>query len=276
MNRLFVVLPLLMVLFPSNDVANAQNITMERLYGQGVHAYHAGQLQQAMTLLSDAINQGTRDPRVYYFRGLVLAGLGESGAASGDFQMGAQLEATSAGRYYAVGRSLERVQGPLRMQIEDARREAKLMAQLQQQTAAAGAPGAPAAQSYPFIPSTRALDRNTQMNFPDVTGIENPGTPVFGDQLGKAPEPVSPDAIPQPMDAFDTDEKPNVEPQTDPFGDPVPPAEAPAEEPMQEGADPFGDQPPAEDEPAPAPAPEQGGEGSGGPPDDPFDDDGDG
>ncbi|MGI9518885.1 MAG: hypothetical protein ACR2NP_17655 [Pirellulaceae bacterium] len=289
MNRLLLAASLIMALFMSADVTSGQTVTMDRLYGQGVHAYHAGQLQQSMTLFSEAINQGSRDPRVYYFRGLVLAAFGDTGAASGDFQMGARFEATSAGRYYAVGRSLERVQGPLRMQIEEARRDAKLFAQLQQQAGAPGAPGSPAqAQTLPFIPSTPALDRSTQMNFPDVTGIENPGTPFSGDPPVNTPQPAVPQpAEPQPeaapMDAFDSDEKADVEPKSDPFGDPVPAAEETpdANDPTApEGPDdPFGDTKPAENETPPAPAPEGGGEGSegsGGPPDDPFGDDDDG
>ncbi len=275
MNRLLYAGMLMLALLIPADSTNAQTETLDRLYGQGVHAYHAGNLQQAMSLLSEAIGAGSRDPRVYYFRGLVLAGLGDSAAAAGDFHVGAEIEASPAGRFVAVGRSLERVQGPLRLQIEDARREARLMARLQQQAMAPGSP----AQTLPVIPSAPVTNPTaSQMNLPDVTGIENPGTPFTGSHTLKADAiPVPP--VPPPMDAFGSDEKPNAQPEGDPFGSETPqPAAAPdaGEQPMEE--DPFGDPKPQGDDPDPfddsgnEPSGDKGGDNS--PPDDPFGDDG--
>ena len=50
--------------------ARAQDGVLSQLYGNGVHAYFAGDFVKAHDLLSSAIAGGSRDPRCYYFRGL--------------------------------------------------------------------------------------------------------------------------------------------------------------------------------------------------------------
>ena len=48
--------------------ASAQNQTaiLAETYGQGVHAYNSGRLSDALNFFSLAIDNGSRDPRVYY------------------------------------------------------------------------------------------------------------------------------------------------------------------------------------------------------------------
>ena len=95
-----------------------------RLYGQGVHAYFAGNSSQAEACLSSALELNTDDPRYYYFRGLALLRMGRGEEARGDMILAAQLEARHPGRF-AVGAALERVQGADRLLLERFRSEAR-------------------------------------------------------------------------------------------------------------------------------------------------------
>lgn len=105
--------------------SQAQDDVLVQLYGQGVHDYFAGRQFEAQKSLNAAINAGSRDPRVYYFRGLVNQRLGYEGAAEGDFKMAADLEART-GVSEAVNRALTRIQGQDRMEVEKHRTEARL------------------------------------------------------------------------------------------------------------------------------------------------------
>ena len=117
------------VLIPA-ALVNAQSVAnSEAQLSRGVHAYFNGQFDQAKSLFGNTIEKGTNDPRFYYYRGLTLAAQGDTQAAEIDFQQGAMLEAAPQNQNYNVGRSLERIQGPLRLKIEEARRNAKFLAQ---------------------------------------------------------------------------------------------------------------------------------------------------
>lgn len=98
---------------------------LDDLYGQGVHAYFDGDLQGAVTWLSEAIDQGTRDPRAYYFRGVAQLRLGDAAAAADDFRIGATIENDGSDQYFPIASSLSRIQGEARMQIEHARQAAR-------------------------------------------------------------------------------------------------------------------------------------------------------
>ena len=103
-----------------------QDQLLADLYGRGVHAYFDGQLEVSHKLLSEAIEQKTQDPRVYYFRGVVLTRLGRAEQATKDFDTGATLEAKDLQKVYPVNRSLQRVQGKVRLTLETHRKEARL------------------------------------------------------------------------------------------------------------------------------------------------------
>ena len=103
----------------------AQDTLLDELYGRGVHAYYAHDYQDAFMALSEAVASGSKDPRVYYFRALSESKLGRPDEATDDFKKGAELEVSSSG-VYSVGRSLERVQGPDRLELEKHRRYARL------------------------------------------------------------------------------------------------------------------------------------------------------
>ena len=110
--------------------ARAQDSLLRELYGQGVHAYFSSDYQRAHELLTMAIDQGTTDPRCYYFRGLAYNKLGRPDEATADFEQGAKLEAAGAAIQVDVGRSLQRVQGETRLELEQTRYTAKLAARI--------------------------------------------------------------------------------------------------------------------------------------------------
>lgn len=106
----------------------AQDAVLGQLYGNGVHAYFAGDFVKAHDQLTAAVTAGSRDPRVYYYRGLAFLKLGRQEEAVEDFKQGAALESKDLNRSFNVARSLERVQGSARQQLETYRVEARLAA----------------------------------------------------------------------------------------------------------------------------------------------------
>ena len=109
------------------STCSAQDVLSE-LYGRGVHAYFAGDTTTSLEFFNDADIAGSSDPRVFYFRGLVKASMGMTDEAAADYDKGASLEVSSK-RAVEVGKALARVQGANRVQIENSRRNARLMAQ---------------------------------------------------------------------------------------------------------------------------------------------------
>ncbi|MGW8256681.1 MAG: hypothetical protein ACWGMZ_04265 [Thermoguttaceae bacterium] len=108
--------------------ASAQEAVLGQLYGSGVEAYFSGNYIYAYNRLTAAIKAGSRDPRVYYFRGLAYVKLGRKQDAKLDFQKGANLEIKDVNQFYGVPRSLERVQGSVRQLLESYRVRARMIA----------------------------------------------------------------------------------------------------------------------------------------------------
>jgi len=104
----------------------AQDAILGQKYGQGVHAYFAGDYQQAFEQLTSAIAGGSKDPRAFYFRGLTYLQYGQSQEAQQDFQKGADLESRDINKFYNVSKALERVQGSSRVALESYRVEARM------------------------------------------------------------------------------------------------------------------------------------------------------
>ena len=109
--------------------ASAQNQTaiLAETYGQGVHAYNSGRLSDALNFFSLAIDNGSRDPRVYYYRGIVNYVSGRPEEAEKDWQAGAIIEALG-GPNPSIGRSLARFQGNGRLKLEQIRQTARIKA----------------------------------------------------------------------------------------------------------------------------------------------------
>ncbi len=95
-------------------------------YGRGVHAFFAGDTESAEQLFSVTIESGSTDPRVYYFRAMVRLRTGRQNEAEHDMRTGAALEARNPGNMHAIGKALQRVQGPGRRTLEKFRRDARL------------------------------------------------------------------------------------------------------------------------------------------------------
>jgi hypothetical protein len=109
------------------DFSRAQNASeLSATYGRGVHAYFANQLDLAEQLFSQVIEVGSTDPRVYYFRAMTRIHCGRKYEAELDMRMGAAFEARDPGNRQAVGKALQRVQGPHRLELEQYRLQARL------------------------------------------------------------------------------------------------------------------------------------------------------
>src|SRR5262245_53999408 len=91
-----------------SGLAFGQDAMLEELYGRGVHAFFSGNQLAAFESLNAAVKSGSRDPRAFYYRGLLLNRFGRSTEAADDFRKGAELEMLG-GEPYPVGRSLERI-----------------------------------------------------------------------------------------------------------------------------------------------------------------------
>ena len=108
--------------------ASAQDAILGQKYGDGVHAYFAGDYTKAHEQLTSAVNAGSKDPRVFYFRGLTCLRLGRRAEAEQDFGKGAGLESKDPNKFYNVAKALERVQGAPRVELEKFRVEARMAA----------------------------------------------------------------------------------------------------------------------------------------------------
>lgn len=106
-------------------VPTIESLALAATYGDAVHAYFAGDYQRAYDDLSQVVEAGTLDPRVYYFRGLAGRKLGRLDEAEADFTTGATREAEGTGSW-PVARSLERVQGCDRLALERHRTRARV------------------------------------------------------------------------------------------------------------------------------------------------------
>jgi len=113
------------LLFFSGLFSSAVWASVPDKYSDAVAALKAGDGQTALQQLTELVDAGTRDPRVYYFRGIAAAGLNQSPDA--DFKKGAALEAAT-GNSRAVNTALETVQGDLRRKIEQFRAQGKAAA----------------------------------------------------------------------------------------------------------------------------------------------------
>ena len=230
-------------------VVAAQEAVLAQLYGQGVHAYFAQDFVKAHELLSSAIDRGTHDPRVYYFRGLALQRLGRPEDAQADFSTGAEREAKDLNKFYNVSKALERVQGHDRVALERHRVEARVAAMEEAQRI-----------MQARYEQRREAERHVLAGPPEtvkpseikpVKPIDTSSNDPFGAPAAGATEPADP---PQ---------EPAVTPkpaENDPFGAPAAkpeePADMPAEKPAERPAenDPFGTPATKPEEPAAMPA----------------------
>ncbi len=224
--------------------AKSDDAALVVMYGEGVHRYFAGDCEGSRAVLTRAIEAGSVDPRVYYFRGLAEECLGGDG--SSDFATGAQLE--MQGRLVVnVGQALQRIQGPVRAKIEKLRREAmfaahqkRLAAEQARRAAAAQAskkaaavPPPTPAETDPTDPVTAGLRSEKAMPEPAQPAVAEiaPGANPPGAGPATAPPP------PPPASAADAPAAPAT--TDDPFGGALPAGDDPFST-APAGNDPFG------------------------------------
>jgi hypothetical protein len=255
-----------------------QDDVLAEMYGQGVHAYFAGDYFKAHELLNNAIKHGCRDPRCYLFRGLTYSVLGRPDESEADFKQGSELEMTSQDRAYPVSDSLQRIQGPIRLQIEKYRQMARLesrsrsnqvekarydemnrveqnvlrdpsrMKSARPSTPPVEAPAAadPFADANQVKPEKAAPRKSPVVGTPATADPFGAGTPAAKPAAEADPFAAPAGAKPAADDPFGTAPaaKPSAKPaMDDPFGAAAPPAPAPAARPAAD--DPFGTAPAA-------------------------------
>lgn len=93
-------------------------------YATAVSAYFAKDYALADSLLTQLVERGSEDPRVFYYRGLAANATGQAAKAQADYEAGALLEAAGRGRV-DIDRALEKVQGAERLAIQQQRHAAK-------------------------------------------------------------------------------------------------------------------------------------------------------
>lgn len=221
----------------------AQESVLSQFYGQGVHKYFMRDYARAFEDFNTAIENGSDDPRCYYFRGLTYLQLGREDEARADFAKGAELEMKSVTKFFNVSRALERIQGRQRLMIEEYRAQARLgvMRELEQQRRA----------RYEELrrEEARVLDRSAPpVGIPEVSppaGAPGPVAPppAAGQGAPVTSAPPSPAPAPAPAQA------------ENPFStEPAPPTPAPTQPAQPMPSEPAA--PPAPPQPAP-PQPEE-------------------
>lgn len=208
------------------DLTAIEEQALTSTYGSGVHSYFAGDYGRSYEFLSQAIEAGTADPRAWYFRGLAGLKLGRRDEAEADFAAGARRESENLGAW-GVAKSLERVQGCDRLQLERHRVRARV-ASLQEDRRRSRLRYLEVETAEPEVLRDRVPDsvRPVLPNQPFRPVV--PGSPFESVPEELMPPAEQPDAdddgSPSPADAA-TEATPAEEPDTaDPFVMPEEPA----------------------------------------------------
>jgi hypothetical protein len=98
----------------------SDSLLAEKHYAAGVNFYFARNYRSAEKELLAAIENDSQDARFFYYLGLARLLQNKRGAAE-DFDQGARLEAQGRPAPAAVSAALERVQGPARRRVNEAR-----------------------------------------------------------------------------------------------------------------------------------------------------------
>ena len=250
-NLLFGVAALILI-GATGITGSAQDSLLQDLYGRGVHAYFSRSYEEAHKQLSASIEQGSRDPRCYYFRGLSFSKLGRPDEAKADFKAGADLEAATSEQFYDIANGLQRIQDADRLALESARQTAKLDASKRDKVIKR-------TRYEQFQEAEQRVLRKPSADVPAVEPAPPAVKPVApaeeeddlfgGGKTGKAPaktpEPPMPAEKPAEDDPFgEKTEKPAGKPAAEKPDEEMPAEDKPA------GEDPFGEEKPAPAKPA--------------------------
>ena len=237
------------VVVASTSFGVAQEDLINELYGRGIHEFYSKNYEDAHKHFTASIEQGSRDPRCFYFRGLAYARLGRPDESTADIKRGAEIELANTELLVSVSQSLQRVQGNDRLAIEKERASARLEASRK----------AKALRDAMYEQWKR--DEAKVLRKPPVAGGAAPAEGAKagagkGDDLFN--EPAAPKAAKPPEPGIKPDAKPAAK-SDDPFGDEPADEKKPADakksgtkEPSTKEPgddDPFGDAP-AEKKPA--------------------------
>src|SRR4051812_1006255 len=172
-------------------------------YADGVDSFFAGRTDEAAASLSRSIAANPNDPRAFYFRALARLRVGDSGGAQDDMRAGAQVEARLPNRY-AIGKSLERVQGYDRLELEKYRRTARM------NVVTTAKPIVPVSGQQPIAEPDAAVLRERRMV--PLDEFMQPGTPKLVPvpeaaqaTTTTAPAPVTNSAAPASAGTNDSD-----------------------------------------------------------------------
>jgi hypothetical protein len=156
---------------------------------------------RAYQCFSLAIGARTADPRCYYFRGLTYLRLGRAQDADLDFQEAARLETGSLTRSYSVAKSLERIQGPDRAELERYRVEARmaLLEKSERERRARGEENRREEQDYLKEQAKGAPSK--PLDLPADRGTPAVSNPFDVSGAGKAPEVIKEQPAAEPIKA---------------------------------------------------------------------------
>jgi tetratricopeptide (TPR) repeat protein len=96
----------------------------ENRYAAGLRYYYARDYEEAEKAFQSAVDYDNQDARYFYFLGLAKLMLNKAEAAE-DFEQGARLEKDNKPSRVAVSNALERIQGPARRVLNEARNQAR-------------------------------------------------------------------------------------------------------------------------------------------------------
>lgn len=218
--------------------ASASSAVLGEEYGSGVHAFFAGDFIVAHARLTDVIDAGSKDPRAFYFRGLTYLKLGRGPEAKVDFRHGSELESKDFNGFYNVGKSLERVQGKDRVQLERFRLDARMAAMAHAEKIRKA--------RYEAIRREEARVLREQALAAPKQPIETvPAPSTEGDNPFAVPEADNPFAAPEKKPAAQPEKKPAEEPKEKPKAE-----EDPFDDDKDAPDDPFAEEKPDEKKPA--------------------------
>ena len=221
---------LLLTAFATHE-AVAQDTVLSDLYGHGVHSYYRGDFAETVKALETVVDEGTSDPRVYYFLGLAEYQQGDQEKAFASFTKGAELELDGT-QVYPIGKSLERVQGPARLVLEDYREKVRTQIYLKKKEQEKSLFEAKKMAEEQVLRSrAEQASRNVPVDVPAEDSTDPFGSPGAA-EVPEMPAPVDASELPAeepPAAAEDA--------ESNPFGtQPMPEVDA-------ADTNPFGDQP---------------------------------
>jgi tetratricopeptide (TPR) repeat protein len=251
----------------------AQDPALGQKYGYGVHAYFSGDYPKAYEQLTAAIQVGSKDPRVFYFRGLAYLQLGRGPEAAQDFQQGADLESKDTNKFYNVSKALERVQGAPRVELENYRVHARMALYGEEERLRKARYEAIQREESRVVREQSAGSPETiKTPEPAAAPTAEPADPFAGTEENSAPKAVKKPSKPTKKPAAEkaAAEKPAAEPAEtkkpaaapaaateDPFAGPVTKPAEKTEAAKPSGDDPFAAEPAKPADKAKAPATEK-------------------